>query len=102
MSISVRITPFQRKGRNLVQGEELTVTNQNLSRTPVNFHDFTRAQTIFASQEVFRNRILELPENIGFVSGEVNGQVFVLEAAQAQALIENAVDAEKLIEGLNP
>lgn len=101
MPTAVRIMPFQRVGEKLVQGKQLEITSK-LGKLPVNFHDFSRAQNIFVSQEVFRNQVLKFNEGVDLVSGEVSGEIFVLEAAQAKTLVENAIDAENLIAGLKP
>ncbi|OGC12611.1 hypothetical protein A3D23_02570 [candidate division WOR-1 bacterium RIFCSPHIGHO2_02_FULL_53_26] len=84
-----------------MQGRQFKATSK-LGRLPISLHDFGKAQNIFASQETFRNQVLKFGEGVDLVSGEVNGEIFVLEAAQAKTLIENALDAQNLIAGLKP
>ncbi|MFH1362144.1 MAG: hypothetical protein ABIH69_05780 [bacterium] len=85
----------------MIQGRQFETTSK-LSRLPINLHDFSKVQSTFAAQEAFRAQVLRFDEGIDLVAGEVNGEIFVLEAAQAEELIQNAADAENLIAGLTP
>ncbi|MBI5398990.1 hypothetical protein HZB07_00035 [Candidatus Saganbacteria bacterium] len=101
MGETFRIASFQRIGERLNAGSQIVVQSK-LSRTSVNFHDAARAHELFTSQPNFRASILRLPENVDLVCGEIRGQTFVLDAAQAKELFQNAVDENNLIAGLQP
>lgn len=73
-----------------------------MKQLPLKLHDFKAVESIFASQKAFRGEILKFNEGIDLVAGEVNGKTFVMEAAQAEELIKNALDERNLIAGLNP
>lgn len=101
MPTNIRIEPFRRAGNNLIQGRQFEVASK-LGRLPINLHDFSKVQSTFAAQAAFRAQVLKFSEGVDLVAGEVKGEIFLLEAAQAETLIQNAVDAENLIAGLKP
>ena len=96
----IPVTSFKVVRNRLARVSDLLLkprTNLNIK-----FLSMDNAQAVFAREELVKKQVLDLAADAPLVMGEVEGQIFVMAASQAQSLIENAVDQASLIEQLKP
>lgn len=99
----INFETFRAAGQRLQKGQERVVSSKaNLN---VRFLSTSEAQNLVNTQEAIRSQIAQLTAGAAetdLVMGEVDGQVFVMTAEQAEQLISSAVDQANLVEQLKP
>jgi hypothetical protein len=97
----VALESFRVQGGRLAKAQDLVIRPK--VDLKMRFLSLVEAQRVFQQEGIARQRLIASGQNAAeMVIGEVDGQLFIMEAAQAQSLMENAVDQAALLEQLKP